>query len=44
MTLFFILMGVLLCSIIITIAQISFNRRKDMNDLMQLFERVETDK
>jgi len=40
MTIYFILLGILLCSIIITTVQIKLSHRKEMNELMDLFEDI----
>ena len=38
MTIYYILLGILLCSIIMTSAQIKADRKRDLNELMNLFE------
>jgi hypothetical protein len=43
MTIFYALLGLLLCSIIITAAQIKSEKRKEVDELMEIFEKVETD-
>jgi Na+-transporting NADH:ubiquinone oxidoreductase subunit NqrC len=40
MTTFFILLGTLLCSIIITTVQIKLASKKEMDELNQLFDEV----
>jgi hypothetical protein len=40
MTIFYVLMGALLCSITITIMQIKLAQRKEMNELNELFEKI----
>ena len=44
MTLFYVLMGALLCSITITIVQMKLAQRKEANELNELFERVRINK
>jgi len=40
MTIYFILLGILICSIIITTLQIKLAHRKEINELMDLFEDI----
>ncbi|MCW8804731.1 MAG: hypothetical protein OQK57_10050 [Ignavibacteriaceae bacterium] len=40
MTIFYILLGVILCSIIITTVQIRLAHKKEMNELTDLFEDI----
>jgi Na+-transporting NADH:ubiquinone oxidoreductase subunit NqrC len=40
MAIYFILLGILLCSIIITTVQIKLAHKKEMNELMDLFEDI----
>ena len=43
MTIFYILLGVLLTSIIITTMQLKLAKKKEMNELMELFEEIKID-
>jgi hypothetical protein len=44
MTIYFILLGVLLTSIIITTMQLRLTKKKEKNELMELFEKIKIDK